>query len=263
MTKGKKLIVLVAIIFWILAEGTASAHFMWLNPRTYTLMPGESLLMTLGWGHSFPGQGGDFLAQDRVEEIYLLGPQGEKISVGAEDLPIIFKTQRPLESSGTWLLVAQRKPGFFTKTVSGYQRRSKEGLKDVIECKYSEGFAKAVIAVGQASGEAYQKIVGQRLEIVPMKDPAQLRPGEYLPVKVLLEGRPLSKHFIYATYAGFSPTGETNFAYTTETNAQGKAFIRVDQRGTWLIMVRYTKPYPETNKCDIYKMVATFTFEVR
>ncbi len=260
----RHLITFCLLIFSVTALPTvAEAHFMWLNPRTYAFMPGESLQMTLGWGHSFPGQGGDFLPQERLKEAFALSPSGQKISLSASKISIIFNAQTAFEEEGSYLLAAQRKAGFFTKTTSGYKRQSKKGLKGVIECKFSRGYAKAIVSVGKAGGEVYRKVLGHELEIVPLKDPNILRPGDYLPIQVTFKGKPLAKHFVYATYAGFSPTGETDFAYATETDSQGRAQIRLDRRGVWLIVVRYRTHYPDSQVCDLYKVVSTLTFELR
>ena len=43
-----------------------------------------------------------------------------------------------------------------------------------------------------AVGEAFNRVVGQQLEIIPQRDPFKVKPGEKLPVKVIFEGKPLA-----------------------------------------------------------------------
>lgn len=105
---------------------------------------------------------------------------------------IDFKLEEPLKAEGTYLLAANRKEGFFSKTTQGYKPKSKKGPKDVIHCSYSGGYSKAIINVGRGGGDAFSKTVGQTLEIVPLSDPADLKIGDYFNCKVLYEGKPVS-----------------------------------------------------------------------
>ena len=58
-----------------------------------------------------------------------------------------------------------------------------------------------------------------------------MKKGDELPVKVLLEGKP-ARTIVFGTYAGFSPEANT-FAYTTATDKEGVANIRLLSNGPW------------------------------
>jgi len=121
-------------------------------------------------------------------------------------------------------------------------------------------FAKAVVDVEKGGGKNLTKPVGHTLEIVPLEDPADLREGDYMPVKVLYNNEPL-KTELYATYVGFST--ENAWAYTTKTNKQGMGRIKMLKSGIWLIKAGHTVPYPDPEECDQYSYSATLTFEVK
>lgn len=49
-------------------------------------------------------------------------------------------------------------------------------------------WAKAIVNVDESPGNAFKKALGHGLEIIPLKDPANLRVHDYLPVKILPSG---------------------------------------------------------------------------
>ncbi len=240
------------------------AHFLWINPRAYCLQPGEELRLTLGFGHNFPGAGGDFLEAHFLKTLKVFSPSGKEIPIKEGKYPILFKSVSVLQENGSYIVLAEKKPSFFSKTAWGFVRKPKNKVQDVIECKFSKRYAKALIQVEKAKGEIYRRIFGQELEIIPLKNPSTLKPGDELPLKVIYQGHPLAKEFLFATYEGFSPTGnKTFFAFATRTDAQGKVRIRLDHRGVWLLLVALKKPYSKAEVCDVETVVATFTFELR
>ena len=238
------------------------AHFLWINPQKYRLQPGEGLKVTLGFGHHFPGAGGDLLKGANLKELKLILADGRDIPLKAPSDSLVFETSSTLAKEGTALLGAEKKAGFFTKTVSGFYHQSKKGLANVLVCKYSRRFAKALITVGKPRGKIFQKVLGQELEIIPLKDPATLKAGDWLPLKVLFKGKPYRKKWVLATYEGFSSSDRPAFSYATRTDYQGRAFVRLDHRGIWLIAVFHEEPYPEREVCDVSTVVSTLTFEL-
>ena len=238
----------------------ASAHVLWLQVRDYTPQVGEEITLTLGYGHYLPAR--EFMPGEDLEKIYILDPKGKKIGIKRYS-DVEYKGEKPLNREGTYLVVAKKKGGFFTKTTEGYKRgRSKKGLKNVIKCTYSEKYTKAIVNVGEARGKNFSKVLGHDLEIISLADPGNLAEGDYLPVKITFKRKPLAYQPVYATYLGFS-TEKAAFAYTTKTNAEGIAKIKIIKSGIWLIKVSYTEPYPDPEECDEYLYETTLTFEIK
>lgn len=238
----------------------AIAHDMWLDVRDYTPGVGEEITLTLAYGHHFPARG--FMAKEDLEEIYMLDRKGKRIGIKGYS-EVEFKGEKPLKQEGTYMVVAKRKGGFFTKTTEGWQRgHSKEGLKNVIECTYSDKYSKAIVNVGREGGKTFSTVLGHDLEIIPLADPGDLVEGDYLPVKVTFKGKPLAYIPVYATYLGFS-TEKNAFAYTTKTTPEGTAKIRILKSAVWLITASHIEDYPNPKECDQYKFASSLTFEVK
>ena len=114
--------------------------------------------------------------------------------------------------------------------------------------------------VGKGGGKIFSKPAGHTLEIVPIEDPARLKEGDYLPVKVLYNSEPLRIE-LYATYVGFSTEGV--WVYASRTHKEGVGRIKIVKSGIWLIKVGHKVPYPDPKECDQYSCTATLAFEVK
>ncbi len=232
----------------------AFAHYPWINVSDYTPETGAVLKVTLGWGHQYPLAG--FLKKDAVEALEISGPEKAALYF-VSDLEI--ESQESIRAQGAYIVSATRKSGFYTKTVQGGKRVPKKGLKNVIKCSFSHMCMKAIVNSGNGKGRT-DTIIGHPMEIIPLKNPVDLRTGDYLPVQVLWKEKPF-KGYIFATYAGFSAEKET-FAYVTKTDKKGKGRIRILQPGIWMVKAAGEQRYPDIEQCDVESFIATLTFEV-
>jgi len=100
----------------------------------------------------------------------------------------------------------------------------------------SEKYAKSIITVGNA-GKNVSETFGHRIEIVPLKNPSEVRAGESLPVKILFEGKPLPT-YIYATYAGYYSEDEP-FPGLNKSNEKGIACVNISKPGIWMVVCNH------------------------
>ncbi len=255
-----KRLVVIATCYLTMIGGFSScayAHFPWINADNYSPEPGDSIYITIGWGHRYPL--GRLLMKDNLDSLVLINPDGKEEAL----FPVsdqAFCPETNFSAPGLYIVSAKRKTGFWTKTTEGGKRQSKEGLSNVIKCFRSHMNAKALINVGKGK-RLMKNRVGHALEIVPLINPAELRVGDYLPLQVFLNGKPYSDK-LYATYMGFS-TDKDVFAYTTKTDSQGKGRIRILKPGIWLIKVEHQRPYPDKDVCDVESFISTLTLEVK
>ena len=255
--KKTALITAALLMGGLFCTAQAHAHYPWINADNYTPRTGETPHITIGWGHRYPL--GKFLSTGDLEEIFIIAPDHGKTPLtplsGLE-----FEPENTLAAPGPYLVAGQRRDGFYTKTTQGGKRRSKKGLDNVISCSLPHMSMKAVINAGDRPGKA-DAVAGHPLEIVPLADPSTLRAGDYLPLRLLLHGKPYSGR-IFATPMGFS-TDKDVFAYTGKTDRQGLGRIRILQPGVWLIKAEHQQPYPDPKVCDVESYIATLTLEVK
>ena len=259
----KKFMILgLAIILMGISDSNAYAHFLWVNADNYFPEVGEEITISLGWGHHFPNDGQ--MKADKLSKIYMIGPKGEKLDLNIKPIGekgVVSPIKVKLENSGTYLVVVEKKSGFVTKTTQGYKYQSKDNFNNAIKGYWSEGNAKAIVTVKKAGGDAFKSRINQRFEVIPFKNPGQLKEQDYLPVRLLLDGKP-HKSYVYATYEGFSEDKDT-FAYTTRIDKEGNAKIRLLKNKTWLIKANDELPYSDPEKADVFSFTSTITFGVK
>ena len=110
-------------------------------------------------------------------------------------------------------------------------------------------------------GEPATKPVGHALEIIPQRDPSELKPGETLPVVVMFKGKPLPEAQLSAVYANAKLVGH-EYPVTTRTNTEGKADLKLDRPGLWYARIIYMEPAQNDPEIDWRSYFSTMTFEV-
>lgn len=229
----KKIFMVSLVIMGILSIClVTTAHSLWISVENYNLKPGEETSYFIGFGHRSLSLEERVvnLKEDyqlRFKNMMLIDPDGEKIS------------PTPLKGKGK---ITGEKEGIYTLTVK-YERKANEPYGP------SGKYAKAIIQVGNED-KGFSQICGHRIELIPLKNPAKIKPGDSLPLKVLFESNPLST-FIYATYADFKPEDDA-FPSISKSNEQGIAEIKITGRGEWMVFVSHKVDYS-----------AVLTFEVK
>jgi len=246
-------------VLFMLATFSVSSvwgHMLWINASDYTPKVGESVKIEIAWGHKFPKD--EILEQERLARAYAVDPKGQRadlkeLSPGTYELLV--------DQNGSYLVYARTKPGVFTRTPDGFKRQNKEGLDNALFCMSHEMGAKAIIHAGE-KGTDLAPVDNDFVEIIPQANPAELKAGDTLSLKIVEKGEPLFRDYIHATYAGFSDEGET-FAFSTMVNRQGMAKVKLLKEGQWLIKVPHKEPYPDQEKCDELFHCMTLTFGIK
>jgi uncharacterized GH25 family protein len=234
----------------------AQAHFPWIEAESPSPAAKSAPSIRLGWGHRFPAE--EFLKLEELEELFLLAANGEKIPLTPKSATE-FALQGKV-AAGSHLVAGQRRSGFYTKTTEGGRKASKKGLDNAVKCSWSTMSMKAVVNVGAGNG-AVDRVVGQPLEIVPLADPAGLKTGDTMPLRVLFRGQPFGGE-ITAVYHGFADRKEIE-AGRVATDQAGFGRLRLAAPGVWLLRVRHELPFRQPEECDVESYVATLTFQVR
>ena len=244
----------------ILFPGVAAAHYASITLDNYSPRPGETVTVTIGFGHVFPGDGAMRRAAYAHTRLVMVSPKGERSTVDIE--PLAEKGNKPIEirfdEPGVHTLALVLKH-FSTKTTKGYKYQPKNELTSVLHSKWSETVSKALVSVQGKGRDVMPSATEDRFQITALKEPGPLPRDGYLPVKVTLDGKPW-RGMVFATYAGFSDRSDA-FAYAVRTDKEGVAEIKLLQKGLWLVKADHTYPYEAKEKADDYALKATLTFD--
>lgn len=171
----KPLQMLLVLLFGLVAA-QASAHDLWVNA---VAAKGGPVQAEMGYGHDFPAP--EDIPEDRMsifEPMQLAAPSGlEALSPAGKSYA--FSGKNAL-SKGSYLVLATYKPTFWTNGDGGWQRKNRLERPDAKHCEEASMFGKAVLNVdGSADAEFISRPVGQKLEIVPLANPASINGCPY------------------------------------------------------------------------------------
>ena len=192
------------------------------------------------------GHGSQRLPYDpsTIKEVRGFDVQGKEIQVGIERK----KESALLVPKGQASVIAMTvDDGFWVKTIMGLKKMSKrEAGKRVIDSYQALDCSKAVLAWGEAAG----KPLGLKLEIVPLQNVFEVKAGQKLPVKVLLEGEPLAN----------AEVESIEHTKTAKTDGKGIAEVPLSGEGLKVITTRHKIPLKGNPDADALKLTATLTF---
>ncbi|MFZ3135761.1 MAG: DUF4198 domain-containing protein [Thermodesulfovibrionales bacterium] len=215
--------IFLVFVCFLMNSSLAVAHDLWLNVDNHYPEPGSKTTVKVVFGHNYPYY--DILiSRGNLAEFSYLGPDGQKRE--------ITKTWEDKTGERSGALVGEITPdqkGSYVVTAS----RKRTGDKQNVA---SEKYAKSIISVGEGTKNISSSF-GHRIEIIPLKNPQEIKAGESLPIKILFEGKPLST-YLYATYAGYYSEDEP-FPLFTKSNEEGVAYIKISQPGVWMFVCNH------------------------
>ena len=179
----KRLILVAALI---IASNAASAHDVWLT------FDGNAANRRVIVNYGHPDDRPPALA-DKVLDLIVIGVDNHTTSLlsglsAMESNGHQVAASKPLVDDGHWLFAARYDNGFWTKLANGQTRNvTRRLVSGASESLWSGKFAKAV----SGPGAPYASILGHDLELVPLSDPALVKSGGTLKLRVLFRGKPL------------------------------------------------------------------------
>ena len=247
-------ILLAALLSTVLAP-FASAHEYIVKPGVTVVAPGAKLPFSVSSSHVFMASEELEDAEDVSVALFADGKR-QALPLTKRDATFTYEGEATAPAAGTFMLVGARAPQVWSQTPQGMKRGTPAQLPGATNPTRYEKFAKALINLSPTD-TGFSTVVGDRLEIVPVSNPAILRAGQDMTVRILYEGQPLSTR-VYATYDGFTDTPNT-YAYVTETKDDGTARVRATKPGLWMVRVEQRA----TGGAERYVGRAVLVFEVK
>ena len=165
-----------------------------------------------------------------------------------------------LKGGSAAIIEGQRLPMIWSETPKGGFDGGRSVHKDAISATSYAKFTKLLLPV-DSNTTGFDKVVGHKLEIVPVTNPLTAQVGDELRFKVLLDGKPAAFDTIEATYDGFTDTPSA-WAYSAAPVSHGQAVVKISASGLWAVRVAVTLPH-KTADYDEESFRAVLLFPVK
>ncbi len=249
----------------------AHGHDMYIMPGTFFPSKGDTITAGFHVGDSFPESevGGRL---DRLRNPRLTWKTGAASfrnlrTDGNRDLADV-----EVAGSGNLIAAVNTVPTLIELDPAKFTEYLKsEGLSEVIAWRAQHGesakpgkeryskYAKAILLSGAANGFA-NHAVGYMIEIIPEADPYSLKPGEFLPIRVLFRGKPAADLQIESAWA--AQTGRKT-TVVGRTGSDGRLRVPLPATGLWRIRTIKMERCAEPAVADWESSWASLTFELR
>lgn len=267
------------ILAWLLAGGSLPAHEFWFEPASHFVGEGGTVRVALRCGMDFHGD-------PRPLDATLVVAVRRYDARGTTDLmPRLREPPAPetlaLEApdSGTVLLALDTAAKSLTLPGDQFTHYlQQEGLDGVIAARKAAGTTdqpgreryrrciKTLIQVGQTTDRTFAARTGQRLEIVPLRNPFALETGDTLAIEVSFDGRPLGGALVRAWHRrpGVEPGAPASVTWSgVRTDASGRAEVRLGETGEWMLSLVHMVPVADDPSQDWDSYWGNLTFALR
>jgi len=264
---------IIAILLLLVATA-AAAHDLFLRPDRFRAGPDEEVRIALLNGTFTTSE--NAVTWDRVADARIVGTNG------ARDIsPDQWRTQ----GNSTEVRIRTGPPGTYVVGVSTHPRvlrleaedfnsyLATEGVPAILELRRRNGeldrpareryskHVKALLQVGAATSGEYGSVLGYPAEIVPLANPYELRSGDTLGVRALVDGAPVPDLVLIA---GGRTAADSAIAETqVKTDGAGMARVPLQSAGQWYVKFIHMTPLRGDTAADYESKWATLTFEVR
>jgi uncharacterized GH25 family protein len=175
------------------ASGTVSAHEFIAKPGAMTVQAGAELQVAGLSSHVFLISQELEAPKDVKVGFYADGKRTE-IAVKPNEKTLAYDGTVTAPTSATFIITGARLPQIWATTPDGLKQITKKvpGASNPYKI---EKFSKALVNVTRADN-GFSTVIGDTLEIVPVTNPATVRPGDEMTVRVLFKGQPLTPTFM-------------------------------------------------------------------
>lgn len=236
----------VATLLALSCALSVRAHEFWVLPDRFQLPGPGGATLTLAVGQEFTGDRVGFsralLAQ--FQHVSAAGRADLRARVPADTAAASWRVD--LARPGTHLLAITTEPSEIVLPADKFNDYLRaEGLQSVLRERARTGRSetegreryrrniKTLVQVGTRGDPTYAARTGQRLEILPLSDPARARSGEPLAFRLLFDGRPLPGALVKFWHR----QGEQVLLQSATTDREGRVAFTPHAGGPWMASV--------------------------
>lgn len=230
----------VATLALLAVTGPAAAHTGYLQPNLFNTPQRDHVTVEASFTE-------ELFTPDivmKADDYHVVTPSGAKVKLPAvtylRDLAL-FEVDLP--ENGTYRISTGVREGAKRKMALVGAKwepvREREGAPAGARVADAQSITRSDVYVskGPASDKALAP-AGMGLEIVPLSHPNRIDPGAALPVRLLLDGKPVAGVTI-SLQGPDLPDEEDAKAVTVTTDKDGKASLTLPKAGTFLLLARH------------------------
>ena len=244
-----------------------------LLPERSSPAPGTAVGVALHDGSVFPGPRAEW-PPAATREFFLVDAAGrldlrDRVPAGNPPMPRLT-----LRSPGTTVVALVSAPAYAVIPAGEFQGRLKtEGQEDILEMRATmrstgspgrdrfRHYLKTLLNAGGAASNVALANLSLVLEIIPESQPASVRPGGRLPVRVLFEGMPYGGGLLCARHDG-APAKSGDRTWCGRLDGSGRVFVPIEAPGWQLLRTVRTRALAGDDRADWVSYRAALTFEV-
>lgn len=244
----------VALSLGLLSQ--AFAHEFLIKPEAWNVYrAGQQLPLAVYSTHVFIS-GEEIEAPESVKLYY----EGQEVSLNPNQAWLTQDGTITLKDGAVAIIEGHRLPILWSETPEGGAEGGRSTHANAITAGSYEKFVKLLLPVdGHTNG--FDRVLGHKLEIVPITNPLTAKVGDEIQFRVLLNGKPAAFDSIEATYDGFTDIPNA-WAYSAAPVQHGIATVKITAPGLWIVRVGITLPN-KTDEYDEEVLVATLIFPVK
>jgi uncharacterized GH25 family protein len=261
--------VLLTLSLLLLGTPGAIGHDYWLMPESFVPVIGKPFVVHLHVGDAFVSEA-ERPFQKKPTVRFQLFSTHEVVDLTAhardEAKPVARIT---CKRGGTHLLALERAPQLIKLEAEKFTKYLKEeGLDAIVAQRRKLGedtmpgreryrrYLKSLVQAGGKSDDTWKRVLGQRLEIVPLANSAEVRAGAAVSFRVLFDGKPLSGARVFA----YRRAGGKTITQTARTSATGLVRFKLDEKGPWLVRLVHMRRATGDREADWESFWAALTF---
>jgi uncharacterized GH25 family protein len=250
-----------------LLASPALSHDFWIEPSSFHPPSGSLLAVSLRVGEHFRGDPVP-RADAKIVKFVLASDSGEARIGGlpATDPAGLVRVPAP----GLFLIGYRSQRTAITLEPEKFEKYlTEEGLDEVAKTRKARGeqdkpanevfsrCVKSLIAVDGKGDSGFDRVLGFTAEVVAESNPAKLRAGDTMRVRILYEGKPVGGALVKAI-----ALDDPDNTLTARSGKDGRAAFRLPRKGIWLVKTVHVIPAPKETGADWESLWASLTFEL-
>jgi uncharacterized GH25 family protein len=240
MRKQITVSVVLVLVTWVV-----QAHEFWMYPDKFRFKPGESITVNFQVGENFVGEPWD-LKRHRFERLELVQKTKKSdirksVTEGEKD-----NLKIALKEEGTHMIVMESNEAFISLEAKKFNDYLEEdGLDEPLRIRektntlndsskeYYSRHTKLLFQVGSKTDDTFSKVIGLPIEIVPDRNPYDLKVGNRIAFKILFNGKPLfgAKVRLWNRY------NNTTILQNIYSQQDGTIEATISNPGAWMVSV--------------------------